>query len=137
MKLAQLLGLQGPRWHQVCRDTDCLSHWSYGPIGLFPSLRKLGIRRPVWLVFLCSSAHSGTQRAPLPGALLCCSVHQAHRGYHLDSSCFVDWPVRHLRRHRGWVLLCNSVSQALDGPVFLLSSCQCCQCWSVGRERLQ
>ena len=34
---------------------------------------------PLWPVFLCSSAHSGTQRAPLPGLFLCCSVHQAHK----------------------------------------------------------
>ena len=35
MKVAQLLGLQGPWWHQVCRDTDCLCHRSYSPIGVF------------------------------------------------------------------------------------------------------
>ena len=31
MKVAQLLGLWGPWQHQVCRDTDCLRHKSYGP----------------------------------------------------------------------------------------------------------
>ena len=31
----QLLGLWGPWWHQVCRDMDCLSHRSYGPIRVF------------------------------------------------------------------------------------------------------
>ena len=31
MKVMQLLGSQGPK-HQMCRDTDCLSHGSYGPI---------------------------------------------------------------------------------------------------------
>ena len=71
----------------------------------------------------------------MPGALLCCSVHQAHRGDPLTRSCSVDWPIRHLKRHPGWVLLYSVMSQALDGPVFLLFSCQCCQCWSVGRER--
>ena len=35
MKVAQLLGLQGPWQHQVCRDTDCLHHRSYGPIWVF------------------------------------------------------------------------------------------------------
>ena len=35
MKVAQLLGLQGPWWHQVCRDTDCLCHRSYSPIRVF------------------------------------------------------------------------------------------------------
>ena len=55
-----------------------------------------GNRRPVWLVFLHSSACSGTLRAPLPGVLLCCSACQAHRGGTLAG-----------------VLLCRLASQAL------------------------
>jgi len=35
MKVVQLLGLWGPWLHQVCRDTDCLPHRSYGPIRVF------------------------------------------------------------------------------------------------------
>ena len=35
MKVIQLLGLQGPWQHQVCRDTDCLCSRSYGPIRVF------------------------------------------------------------------------------------------------------
>ena len=35
MKVAQLLGLQGPWWSHVCSDKDCLHHRSYGPISLF------------------------------------------------------------------------------------------------------
>ena len=35
MKVVQLLDLWGPWWHQVCRDTDCLHHRSYGPIRVF------------------------------------------------------------------------------------------------------
>ena len=31
VKVVQLLGLQGPWRHQVCRDTDCLCGKSYGP----------------------------------------------------------------------------------------------------------
>ena len=38
------------------------------------------IRRPLWPVFLCSSAHSGTYKAPFPGILLYFSQCQAHRG---------------------------------------------------------
>ena len=34
MKVAQLLGLQGPWQRQLCRDMDSL-HWSYGPIRVF------------------------------------------------------------------------------------------------------
>ena len=35
MKVAQLLGLWGPWWCQVCRDMDCLHSRSYGPIRVF------------------------------------------------------------------------------------------------------
>ena len=35
LKVAQLLGLRGPWWCQVCRDTDCFHRRSYGPIRVF------------------------------------------------------------------------------------------------------
>ena len=35
LKVAQLLGMEGPWWHQVCRDMDCLHHRNYGPIRVF------------------------------------------------------------------------------------------------------
>ena len=63
------------------------------------------------------SACSGTQRGSLPGVLLCCSVHQAHRGPPPPAG----------------VLLCSSVHQSFDGPASLLLSCQC---WCVWGERL-
>ena len=50
----------------------------------------------------------------MPEVLLCCSVHQAHRGATL-----------------GGVLLCSSQLRALDGPASLLFSCQC---WCVERS---
>ena len=34
MKVAQLLGLQGPWCCQVCRDIDCLCRRRYGPLGV-------------------------------------------------------------------------------------------------------
>ena len=47
MKVAQLLDLQGPWQHQVCRDTDCLRGRSHGPIGVsiqaFCSWRSEGL----------------------------------------------------------------------------------------------
>ena len=58
-----------------------------------------GNRRPVWLVFLHSSACSGTLRAPLPGVLLCCSAHQAHGGASWLGSSSVDQHARHLKGH--------------------------------------
>ena len=33
--MLQLLGLWGPWWQQVCRDTDCLCFRSYGPLRVF------------------------------------------------------------------------------------------------------
>ena len=38
VKVSQLLGLLGPWWCQVCRDTDCLCSRNYGPIRVFSSL---------------------------------------------------------------------------------------------------
>ena len=35
VKVAWLVGLQGPWQCQVCRNTDCLRHRSYGPIRVF------------------------------------------------------------------------------------------------------
>ena len=35
VKVEKLLGLQGPWRHQVCSNTDCLHHRSYGPIRIF------------------------------------------------------------------------------------------------------
>ena len=45
----------------------------------------------------------------MPGVLLCCLEHGAHRGAPLAG-----------------VLLCGSVRQAFDGPASLLFSCRCC-----------
>ena len=52
----------------------------------------------------------------MPGALLCCSARQAHRGVPLAG-----------------VLLCSSECQVFDGPSSLLFSCLML---AVGRERL-
>ena len=35
MKVAQLLGMWGPWQRQVCRDMECLSRKSYGPVRVF------------------------------------------------------------------------------------------------------
>ena len=38
----------------------------------------------------------------LPGVLLCCLAHQAHRGAPRLGSYSVDQHIRHLKEHRGW-----------------------------------
>ena len=60
LKVVQLLGLCGAWCRRVCRDTDCLCRRSCGPSESFSSLLQLVIRRPLWPVFLRSSACSGT-----------------------------------------------------------------------------
>ena len=121
MKVAQLLGLQGPWQHQLFRDTNCLCHRSYGPICwgffcLFFLFVCFGFFEPLepgdqdslaslslWL------PHSGTYRAPLPEVFLCYSA-RAHRGAPQDG-----------------VLLCRSVHQALKGAHWV-GSCSVVQC---------
>ena len=96
MKVAQLLDLQGPWWHKVCRDMDCLRPRSYGPIRVFfrassswPSEGLFGqsfsVALPVQALrgLPCLGSFSVVrhirhiQVAPLAGVLLCRSVHQA------------------------------------------------------------
>ena len=105
LKVVQLLGLRGNWQCQACRDTDCLHCRSYGPIRVFIqascSWRSEGL-------FLRSSTHSGTERDPLPGVLLCCSTHQALKGAPWMGSYSVVQCVRHFY-----------------GPASLLFSCQC------------
>ena len=81
VKVAQLLGFQGPWWRQVCRDTDCLRHGSYGPIrGFFQascSWRSESLFDQSFSIALPVQALKG---APLPGVFLCWSGRQAQRG---------------------------------------------------------
>ena len=64
----------------------------------------------------------------MPGVLLRCLVHQAHRGAPGAGSYSVDWSLRHLKEHLGGVLPCSSARQAFEGPaspLFLY------RCWPV------
>ena len=82
MKVAQLLGLWGPWQRQVCRDMNCLHHRSYGTLRVF-----FQVSWSWWSEGLFGQSFSVAPPiqalrvlAPLPGALLCCSERQAHRG---------------------------------------------------------
>ena len=132
MKVVWLLGLGGPWWCQVCRDTDCLCHRSYGPISLFSSLLQLAIRRPLWPDFPCSSA-LGPLEGYLAGIILCCSAFQAHSRAPL-AGVLLCRLVQALKR-AAWVGSYSVVQccQVLDGQASLLFSYRC---WGVGRERL-
>ena len=74
MKVAQLLGLQGPWQCQVCKDTDCLHCRSYVPIRVF-----------FWAS--CSWRSKGLSVAPPVQAL---------RGLPCLGSFYVVWCVRHI-----------------------------------------
>ena len=84
--------------------------WPYQ--SLFSSFRQLVIRRPLWLVFHCSSKHSGTYRAPLPGVLVCFSAHQAHRG---SSPGWGPTLVLHIRCMMDQSLYCSAADTGVQG----------------------
>ena len=126
-----LLGLLGP-WKNK----------SYGPIRVifqascsWSLCRRLveAYRRPLWPVFLCSSTHWGTWRAPLPGSFSAVwHVRPRERPPWLGSYS-IDRCISHLKRRLGGVLLCSAVHQLFDVPASLLFSCRC---WRVGSEKL-
>ena len=132
--MVQLLGLQEPWRHQLCGDTDCLHHRSYGPIrvffrasgswqseGLFG--QSFSIAPPIQALrgLPCLGSFSVVQHirhieeAPLAGVLLCRSAHQSLKGAPWVGSCSVVQCVRHLM---GQSLYCSAADAG-----------------SVGRER--
>ena len=105
--------IAGTLWHQVCRDTDCLSHRRCGPTRVSVS----------WW----SEGHFGWFFSILPTV-------QALRGLPCLGSFSVVWYIRHIEGRptdRGPTL--SSMRQAFDGPASLSFSCQC---WCVGSQRL-
>ena len=73
-------------------------------------------------VLLCCWVHPAHRGAPLAGVLLCRSMCQALKGAPGWSSSVV-WCISHLEKHPGGggrVLLYSSVCQAFDGPAFLV-----------------
>jgi len=98
MKVVQLLGLQGPWWHQVCRDMDCLCPKSHGPISLFRAScswrseclfgQSFSIAPPIQALrgLCCLGSFSVVlhfwhiEGAPLAGVLLCRLLHQLLKG---------------------------------------------------------
>ena len=110
MKVVQLLGLQGPWRCQVCRDTDCLPCKSYGPIRVFFEPLVAGDQKAPLTSLSPKLCQFGHLEAPLPGVLLCCWAHQAHRGAPLAG-----------------VPLCRSAHRSLKGAPWV-GSCSVVQC---------
>ena len=85
VKVVQLLGLQRPRQHHVCRDMDCLPCRSYGPIRVFfpasCSWRSEGL---FGQSFSITPPIQALRRLPCLG------------------SYSVDQCIRHLKGHPGW-----------------------------------
>ena len=109
VKVVQLLGLWGLWWYQAGTQTASAAE-CYGSIRVFFQASCSCQSEGLWPVFLCSSTHAGTSRAPLPGVLLCCSMGQGHRGVPLAG-----------------VLVCRSARQALKGAPWV-GSCSAVQC---------
>ena len=85
MKVAQLLDLWGPWWHQVCRDTDCLCRRSYGPIRVFFQASCSWWSEGLFgQSFSVAPPIQALRGLPCLGVLFCC-LH-----------------VRHLKRHPAW-----------------------------------
>ena len=95
-------GVAGTLEARVCRDTDRLCHRSHGPVRVFSpascSWWSEGLRGQSFPVALPVQA---LKRASLPGVLLCCSAHQAHRGAPRLGSYSVVWCISHLKEHPG------------------------------------
>ena len=129
MKVAQLLGLQGPWQRQVCKDTECLPCGSYVPIRVFfrasCSWRSKGL--------------FGQSISVAPPV-------QALRGLLCLGSFSVVWHIRHieglswlgfysvnqhvpgtLRGTLSVVLLCSSAHQSLKGAPWV-GSCSVVHC---------
>ena len=102
MKAAQLLGLPGPWWRQVFRDTDCLIGRSCGPIRVFfwasCSWGSEGLFGQSFFLALPVQALRGL---PCPGSF---SVFRSisHIEGVLGWAPTLGLPVRHLKRHPGW-----------------------------------
>ena len=101
----QLLGVQGLRQHQGCRDTNCLSHRSNGPNrifflafgnlwseGLFGQSLSVDLliqefKWPPWVGSFSFVRHIRHLKGPPDGVLLCCSaVHLSLKGQPLYCS---------------------------------------------------
>ena len=81
VKVAQLLGLWGSRWCQVCRDMDCLHGRSCGPIRVFFQASCSWWSEGLFgQSFSIAPPIQALRRDPLPKVLLCCSESQALKG---------------------------------------------------------
>ena len=112
-KLAQLLGLRGPRWRQVCRGSDCLRRRSYGHIRVFfpasCSWQSESLFGQSFSIDLPMQSH---REAPLAGVLFCGSGHQALKGAPGWGPCSAVQCLRHLM---GQCLYCPAVHAGLSG----------------------
>ena len=96
MKVSQLLLLQGPWWHQLCRDRDCLCHRTFGPTRVF-------------FLVSCSWRSEGFFDLSFSMAL---PIQALRRLPCLGSLSFV-WCIRHIvGPSLAGALLCRSVRQA-------------------------
>ena len=103
MKVAQLLGLLGPWWYQVCRDTDCLHCRSYGPIRVFfQGCCRWQSEDLFDQSFSVAPPIQGLKGLPWLGSLSVVWCVRHIEGPPWLESYSVDPHVRHLKGHPGW-----------------------------------
>ena len=103
VKVVQLLGLQGPWWHQVHKDTNCLRGRSYGPIRVFfwasCGWQSEGLFGQSFSIALPVQA---LRRLPCLGSFFVVGCLRHIERPPLLGSYSVDQCIRHLKGHPGW-----------------------------------
>ena len=103
MKVAQLLGLQGLSWLQVCRDMDCCHCRNYSPIKVFSwascSWRSEGLFGQSFSVTPPIQALRGL---PCLGPFSVVQFIRYREGPPWLGSWSVDGRISHLKEHPGW-----------------------------------
>ena len=106
MKVAQLLGLWGHWWHQMCRDIDCLHHRSYGPISVFfqasGSWQSEGLFDQSFSIVPPVQALRGLPCLGFFSVVPCIRHIEGPPPHPRLGSYPIDWHVRHLKGHPGW-----------------------------------
>ena len=103
LKVAQLFGLQGPWRCQVCRDTDCLRHRSYGPIRVFFwASCSWWSEVLIGQSFSIASPIQALRGLPCLGSFSVVWCFRHIEGPPPLGSYSVDWCTSNLKGHPGW-----------------------------------
>ena len=102
VKVAQLPGLRGPWWNQVCRDTGCRCR-SYGPIQVFfQAFCSWWSEGLFGQSFSVAPPLQALRGLPCLGSFSTVSCIRHIEGGPWLGSYSVDLHIRHLKEHPGW-----------------------------------